>query len=174
MVLEFRHLRVNHNFEISSTSYPSRLSGYCRREALILDFLPHSSMLPGAQQWHVIYTAINRAELPCGVVELCKRPRLEARIDWLAFEGQHTEDAFMYPAEWLLTDKRARASIPRANSRSAREGLVDTERLRSRANGGPLYVALVFVEWQLREQCIYVALRRGDESAGDRPHSAGD
>jgi len=36
---------------------------------------------------------------------LCKRPGLEAGIDWLAFEGQHTEDAFMYPAEGLLADK---------------------------------------------------------------------
>jgi len=49
--------------------------------------------------------AINRAELPRGAVELCKRQRLEARIDWLAFKGQHTEDAFMYPAERLLSDK---------------------------------------------------------------------
>ena len=44
-------------------------------------------------------------ELPRVAVELCKRPRLEARIDRLAFESQHTEDAFMYPAERLLSDK---------------------------------------------------------------------
>jgi len=52
-----------------------------------------------------IYAAINRAELLGGVVELCKRPPLEARIDWFAFKGQHTEDAFMYPAETFLSDK---------------------------------------------------------------------
>jgi hypothetical protein len=40
-------------------------------------------------------------------VELCKRPRLETRIDWLAFKGQHTEDAFMYPAERLLSVRYA-------------------------------------------------------------------
>jgi hypothetical protein len=48
---------------------------------------------------------LNRAELLRGLVEPCKRPRLEARIDWFAFKGQHTEDAFMYPAERLLSDK---------------------------------------------------------------------
>jgi hypothetical protein len=40
-----------------------------------------------------------------GAVELCKRPRLKARIDWFAFKGQHTEDAFMYSAERLLPDE---------------------------------------------------------------------
>ena len=37
--------------------------------------------------------------------KLCKRYRLEAGIDRLAFEGQHTEDAFVDPAEGLLADK---------------------------------------------------------------------
>src|ERR1700693_2378742 len=53
----------------------------------------------------VINVAINRAELLRGLVELCKRPRLEARIDWFNFKGEHTEDAFMYPAERLLSNK---------------------------------------------------------------------
>jgi hypothetical protein len=53
----------------------------------------------------VIYVEIDRAEFLRGAVELCKRPRLKARIDWFAFQGQHTESAFMYPAERLLADK---------------------------------------------------------------------
>jgi hypothetical protein len=47
-------------------------------------------------------------------VELCKRPRLEARIDWLTFEGQHAEDAFMYSAERLLSDKSFKGFNPKS------------------------------------------------------------
>jgi hypothetical protein len=31
--------------------------------------------------------------------------RLESRVDWLALQGQHAEDAFMYPIQWLSLRK---------------------------------------------------------------------
>jgi len=54
-------------------------------------------------------------------VELCKRPRLEARIDWLAFEGQHTEDAFMYRRRRLLSDKSFKSFNAKKQTRGVPE-----------------------------------------------------